>query len=189
MSTAAIEHVNDDKMEIYYINLKSSTDRAESMRRHLDHFSYPHFRVDAVTYGIYKGANLTDNIHPCELKHEPFIFETNFGSFNKIQIDRLCIAQRNEIKEVVVTLSHIKAIYLAVMSPSTHPYAYIMEDDLQIQFDVDFDALIKLFPPDFGIIQTFVINHIAASGFIKFYEKKHLDYVTWKPPYWSAGGM
>jgi GR25 family glycosyltransferase involved in LPS biosynthesis len=69
------------------------------------------------------------------------------------------------IKEVAVTLSHIKALYTAVTSKNTHPYAFIMEDDLQLVFDVDFDALIQQFPPDFGIVQTFVINHQAGAVF------------------------
>jgi GR25 family glycosyltransferase involved in LPS biosynthesis len=63
------------------------------------------------------------------------------------------------IKEVAVTLSHIKALYMAVTSTNKHPYAFIMEDDLQLVFDVDFDVLIQQFPPDFGIVQTFVINN------------------------------
>ena len=152
----------EDTMEIYYINLRTSVDRDTMIRRHLDHYSYPYFRVDAVTYGSNKDVNLTAAHHPCELPTEPLVFNTSFSTFNRIRVNRLCIAKRNTIKEIVVTLSHIKALYAAIKSSNTYPYAFIMEDDLQIQFDVDFDALIKLFPPDFGVIQTFVINHEAG---------------------------
>ena len=153
----------EDTMEIYYINLKSSVDRDNMTRRHLSHFNYPYFRVDAVTYGSNKYVNLTAAHHPCELPTKPLVFETTFSTFERIRINQLCIAKRNTIKEIVVTLSHVKAVYTAITSPNKYPYAFIMEDDLQIQFDVDFDALIKLFPPDFGIIQTFVINHEAGT--------------------------
>ena len=153
----------DDKMEIYYINLKSSVDRDEMTRRHLDHYSYPYFRVDAVSYGSNKYVNLTSAHHPCELPTEPLIFNTSFSTFERIRVNKLCIAKRNTIKEIAVTLSHVKAVYTAITSNNSHPYAMIMEDDLQIQFDVDFDALIRLFPPDFGVIQLFVINHIAGT--------------------------
>ena len=156
----------NDKMEIYYINLKSSVDRDNMTRRHLSHFSYPFFRVDAVTVGSNKDTNLTAAHHPCELPTKPLIFNTSFSTFNKIRINQLCIAKRNNIKEIVVTLSHVKAVYTAITSNNSYPYAMIMEDDLQIQFDVDFDALIKRFPPDFGIIQTFVINYRAGKCLI-----------------------
>ena len=153
----------NDKMEIYYINLKSSVDRDEMTRRHLSHYSYPYFRVDAVSYGSNKHVNLTSAHHPCELPTEPLIFNTSFSTFERVRVNKLCIAKRNTIKEIAVTLSHVKAVYTAITSNNSHPYAMIMEDDLQIQFDVDFDALVKRFPPDFGVIQLFVINHIAGT--------------------------
>ena len=153
----------EDTMEIYYINLKSSVDRDIMIRRHLSHFNYPYFRVDAVTVGSNKYVNLTSAHHPCELPTEPLIFNTSFSTFERIRVNKLCVAKRNTIKEIAVTLSHVKAVYTAITSNNSYPYAMIMEDDLQIQFDVDFDALIRLFPPDFGIIQTFVINFRAGK--------------------------
>ena len=148
----------DDTMEIYYINLKSSIVRDNMTIKHLSHFNNSFFRVDAVSYASNRNFNLSAAHHPCELPTEPLIFNSSFSTFSSIRINELCISKLNTIKEIAVTLSHVKAIYSAITSNNSYPYAMIMEDDMELQFDVDFDAMIKRFPPKFGIIQVFVSN-------------------------------
>lgn len=178
----------EEPMEIFYINLQSSVDRRLAMESHLSMFAFPFHRVEAVTVGSHADYNLTLAKHPCLSRTEPLVFNTSFFEFDRIRINRLCIAQRNVIKEIAVTLSHIKAIYSALKSNSTSNYAMIMEDDMTIQFDINFKMLVDVFPKDFGAIQLFVINRDAAAGLIKKYTEKNTSYVNWKPAFYSAGG-
>jgi GR25 family glycosyltransferase involved in LPS biosynthesis len=91
------------------------------------------------------------------------------------------------MKEIVVTLSHIKTLYSILKSSNNNDYALVMEDDMALQFDVDFDLLVSKLPKDFGVLQLFVINKDAASYLVKQYQR-NLTYQSWKPTYWSAGG-
>ena len=176
-------------MEVYYINLKTSPDRDDNMRRHLSKFAHPFFRVDAVSIGNYANYDLTPYHHPCEdiSVQAPLIFNTTFHTFQRIRVHQLCVAPRNEMKEIVVTLSHMKAVYTALMSNNTSNFALILEDDMALQFEVDFKRLVEGLPPDFGAMQLFVINKVIASGLLKYF-LKNVSYVPWKPSYWSAGG-
>lgn len=186
---ALTDHPRSDDMEIYYINLKTSADRDTNMRRHLKKFPYPFFRVDAVNIGEYEHFDLRPYRHPCEtvVVETPLLFHTRFLDFKYMRINRLCIAPRNEIKEIVVTLSHLKAVYTALMSNNSYDYALILEDDMTLQFEVDFKSFIQTLPNDFGALQLFVINKSIAGGLLRFF-LKNVSSVSWKPAYWSAGG-
>lgn len=64
----------------------------------------------------------------------------------KVLIRSHCGRKKNTKKELAVTLSHLHAIRSAIRSNSTNRYALILEDDLQISFNINFPALIASAP-------------------------------------------
>jgi hypothetical protein len=65
----------------------------------------------------------------------------------------------NNLDDLAVTVSHLLAMHQAVYNtPTTHRLALIVEDDVQIPFDIDFEALAATAPKGFGILQL-VTSH------------------------------
>ena len=76
-------------------------------------------------------------------------------------ISGLCGRPKNSRTELSVTMSHVFAIYQAILSPSTNPYALIMEDDISMPFDIDWKELLGTAPKDFAILQL-----VTSNGFL-----------------------
>lgn len=101
----------------------------------------------------------------------------------------------NPPSELCCTVSHLLAIREAIYSNrSTSPYALVTEDDVSFPFDIDFTALAKLAPQDFGIIQLYNINEdslmrdwdqYVRTGQLFHEGYPHSRYVRNK--YWSTG--
>jgi hypothetical protein len=68
-------------------------------------------------------------------------------------------------KHLSLTLSHLIAIYEAVHNDpnSTAQYALIMEDDLRMALEIDFEQLIETAPPDFAILQLLTSNEVSIE--------------------------
>lgn len=61
-------------------------------------------------------------------------------------------------------MSHLRAIHAAIYrDPSPSPYALILEDDVRFLFSVNFTALIRSAPKDFGILQLTTSNTEALD--------------------------
>ena len=63
---------------------------------------------------------------------------------------------QNDMEDLAITLSHLRAIYTAVYhNISASRYALIIEDDVQLVFDIDIPALVDSAPGDFGILRLY----------------------------------
>lgn len=177
-------------MEIFYINLNSSIARNNEMQLQLSQFGYPFQRIEAINLpsisSISYEYNLSQAMDPCETPTEPLIIDSSIYHSSSIKINKLCIHNTNFMKEIVCTLSHIKAIIRALTSNSTNNYALIMEDDMIFPFSVDFDSFISYFPSDFGIIQLFVMNPLQQANLLQKYIEK-VYHVAWGTFFWSTG--
>eukprot|EP00981_Chlorochromonas_danica_P007887 scaffold1898_cov169-Ochromonas_danica.AAC.1 len=134
------------------------------------------------------------------------------SSNESILLESLCGRPKNEIREVVVTLSHLNAIRRAM---ATHPppppitttssttsstttsssvdladYALIMEDDFYFAYEVNFHALISLAPPDFVVLQLVTSNDYSVLNLWRVFERRKRLFVRRKDhdDYWCAGG-
>jgi GR25 family glycosyltransferase involved in LPS biosynthesis len=113
---------------VYWINLDNNIER----RRHIENelkslnVSY-HVRVSALT-------KTTCNI---------------------IMLERTC--RLISLSDIAILCSHLKALYTAVTDTNPYAinskYALILEDDIHFKFLIDFNKLIEMAPPDFGMIQ------------------------------------
>ena len=91
----------------------------------------------------------------------------------KIFVQAHCGRKKNTRRELTVTLSHLLAIRSAIYdsSGSGSPYALILEDDLQLAFQVDFPALIRSSPnpTGFGVLQLVTSNEFSVLNLQKVY--------------------
>ena len=88
----------------------------------------------------------------------------------------MCGRRKNTLIEVASTVSHLIAIYSAITSPNPHPYALITEDDIQISFDMNFNAIAATAPRDFAILQLLTSNHVVVES---LWSKYVNDKVLW----------
>jgi len=94
----------------------------------------------------------------------------------KIFVQAHCGRKKNTRRELTVTLSHLLAIRSAIYDTSSgngSPYALILEDDLQLAFQVDFAALIRSSPnpAGFGVLQLVTSNEFSVLNLQKVYNQ------------------
>lgn len=160
---------------VYWINLDSSVNRSLHMTRHLNELSLHNKRITAVTPSNLEIPKIVasqyrlpkcfagDNSQNPKLK-------TNETTKRLFHISGLCGRPKNTFKELAVTVSHLSAIYEAIHSLNSSPYAVIAEDDIVIAFDIDFDELIKSAPIDFTILQLITSNDILVRSSWELYK-------------------
>ena len=149
--------------DVFWLNLDHSITRREMLE------------VELARTGLLMGASriraLTPNMlivpedlklpHQCVvLKKEQYVdaMELRSKPNGRVFIDALCGRPRNSKKELAVTASHLMALYTAVNSGSSSPYALILEDDIEFPFDIDFHALAASAPKGFAILQLITSN-------------------------------
>jgi GR25 family glycosyltransferase involved in LPS biosynthesis len=69
-----------------------------------------------------------------------------------------CGRKKNTLRELTVTVSHLKALYFASRSGTAGKYALILEDDVLFPHALQINELIKAAPPDFAMIQFVTTN-------------------------------
>ena len=80
--------------------------------------------------------------------------------------------------EFACLCSHIKAIQEALKSDDD--YFIIMEDDIQIPFIIDYDALIKDIPADTQILQMMILYGPTVLHLYEFFKASKTHYVPWQ---------
>ena len=169
------------KPDIYWINLQQSVARRDYMISHLNSINATHYRINATTperltipQKIIDKFRWTDCIVPRakELRPNRSDIFLPYDPKKEIRIVILCGRRKNTLVEVALTVSHLIAIYSAITSPNTHPYALIAEDDIQISFDIDFNALVATAPKDFAILQLLTSNHEVIRSLWAKYVKE-----------------
>eukprot|EP01041_Mallomonas_annulata_P008409 gene8409-17330_t len=146
---------------IYWVNLEHSVQRRRIFEQHLFEVGYHHLRMHALTPGEY------DVVLPCYTK---------------------------SAREIACIISHLATMYKAVYDTSreaAYPYALILEDDVRFQFNIDFDALIKSAPPDFGILQLVTSSeHFSRHLWNQYKKTKQLwSKRNWDDGYWSTQAL
>lgn len=178
-------------MEIFYINLRTSTRRNYQMQKHLTRLGFPYQRIEAIDINsnTTNNYNLSSTSLTCSSSTiAPLHIHVPFYRWKSLRINRLCISDINNIFEIACTISHILAILTALESTNTHEYAMVLEDDMMIAYDIDFKKLGAELPKDFAIIQLFSKNYINAGIHADKYDSEGVLYVPWKPHHWSTGG-
>jgi hypothetical protein len=176
-----------DATDVFYINLLSSIERNVAMTAWLMRInsSVSIHRVEALSLTASPQFNISKVQYPCEATAG--FNESLRVSSDDVVLTGLCIPPKNTLKEVACSLSHLKAISAAIKSPSTKPYALILEDDVQLAFDIDFDLFVREFPVDFAMVQMLVISVNTVDRLLNRYTKKGKLHAPWLHRYFSAG--
>lgn len=157
--------------ELYWINMDKSIHRREMMERHLNKTGYMHRRVKGLSLGdiyIPEDVYLSWDKYKAKTMTETQILPRLSAQLTKqfrgrnithVMLGLVGRGGKNKLKEIGCTSSHLEAMRQAIYYNRTDsPYAIILEDDVQIPFNIDFDALAASAPPDFGILQLFNSN-------------------------------
>lgn len=140
--------VNPDySIPVFWINLKRSIDRRKYFHSQMNAMGMKNKRIEAVTpqHDIMK--NITLKVIP---------------------------SVENLPNEQSTVVSHLLAIYNAVHDQDIDPlneFALIMEDDVNIEFDIDFRLLALTAPKEFGIIQLITSDSTVANRLWNEYKK------------------
>lgn len=182
--------------EVFWINMDKSKDRRKHMQAHLDAAGYLNRRVKglSIAYDLYFptdiktnwdkiGAKImTDEDIPPRHSAKKFLQRIGAGTegprnYTYVVAGLLGRSKKNSLKEVGCTASHLEAMRQAIYNNrSSSPYALIMEDDVFIPFNIDFDKLAQSAPTqDFGILQLFNSNEESMhSSWMQYVKKRNL---------------
>jgi len=229
---------------VFWINMDSAVSRSQYMMKQFKKFRTPNIRVSATLYDdiIVPKFSIIAECIVCHSKkcREPKIkttmntpqFSAGYRNDSRFSyVARMCPRLADGRVELACTLSHLKAIFVAMhyesiishalpnstsyplkqehlfssrtppLSSTATPYAVIMEDDVRLLFDVDFDALVASAPPDWGVLQLMLINPaVIESLYYDVYKNTGKLWVAraspdglsfWDPgseiDYWSTG--
>jgi GR25 family glycosyltransferase involved in LPS biosynthesis len=134
---------------VFFINLDASSDRRKFVEGELEKRNLKYKRVRAIS---------TAEVVDVRVEVQTMIPPNNH--------------------EVACISSHLAAMWEAINDDTvdpTNPYAIIMEDDVALQFDVDFSALINNAPSDFTILQLTTSNSYEVN---KMWEDYRLASLT-----------
>ena len=143
----------------YWINLDKSTKRKLFMENQFKEKNIDNVRVSAITPDDFD--TVLANKRPLTCKHP--------GCVN-CEYEIACIS------------SHIKAMKEAITNTNDEWFV-VMEDDMLLPYDIDYDTLIKDAPPDFEILQLcisygntveFLYNNLLLNNKLHFIKWQYL---------------
>ncbi len=143
----------------YWINLDKSTERKLFMENQFKEKNIDNVRVSAITPDDFD--TVLANKRPLTCKHP--------GCVN-CEYEFACIS------------SHIKAMKEAITNTNDEWFV-VMEDDMLLPYDIDYDTLIKDAPPDFEILQLcisygntveFLYNNLLLNNKLHFIKWQYL---------------
>lgn len=143
----------------YWINLDKSTKRKLFMENQFKEKNIDNVRVSAITPDDFD--TVLANKRPLTCKHP--------GCVN-CEYEFACIS------------SHIKAMKEAIMNTNDEWFV-VMEDDMLLPYNIDYDTLIKDAPPDFEILQLcisygntveFLYNNLLLNNKLHFIKWQYL---------------
>lgn len=155
-------------MKYFWINIDNSIERKIFMEQQFKHLNIEHTRISAIT----------PNDFPTVLEHKPPFF---CGNPECIQTN-----YKNCPYEYACLCSHIKALQIA-LETCNDDYFVIIEDDIFIPFEIDYNEIIKQAPKDFDLIQMMVLYAPTVKQlFNRMYINK-INFIKYQPILPSTG--
>jgi hypothetical protein len=180
--------------DVFFINLDRSANRRTFMERRLKYFNL-HGLSHRVRAYVPEDIFVPSTIKvPDECK--VFSGKVALSSIDqhRVFVDGHCGRPKNSKRELTTTTSHLGALYEATHSSNTStssPYALILEDDLELAFEIDWPIFFQSLPPDAVMLQLVTSNERDVAVLYSKYKKsggkhvwhKRLD----KNDFWCAG--
>lgn len=181
--------------DVLFLNLDRSTDRRRFMEAQLRFYSLQEKarRVPAFVPDELLVPPEIKTPDECKVFKGKVVLDAESPA--RVFIDGHCGRPKNSKRELSVTTSHLRALFLATRpsasNASSSPFALILEDDMQLAFDVDWPALHKTVPEDAVMLQLVTSNERDVQALFAKYKKsggahlwhKRLD----RNDFWCAG--
>lgn len=170
---------NDRNMDVFWLNLERSTERRDFMTSQLNFYGLESKnRVNALTpHSIFIPDELSSSVECVSMINQTL---PNFPELHtpanttdpRTILLSHCGRKKNRKREIAVTVSHLNTIRRAIYEGNaSHPYALILEDDLQFAADIDFQDLIASAPANFGVLQLVTSNDYAVLELWRVYTR------------------
>ena len=187
-TTESIKTKRNNSVEIFWINLDRSISRRQGLSKHLDELLLKNSRQRGFTLDdIYIPTDVKDNWYKKPVLSSTYPLPNRLKTNYSIVISGLSGRKKNnKLMELGCTVSHLMTMYRVIFqSNSTSKYAVIMEDDVFIPFDIDFESMARSAPDDFGILQLFNSNEETMENLWNQYRKAGR---LWVPRWPKAAG-
>lgn len=178
-----------DTIEVFYININASYDRRLAMNMHLEGLGYSYHRVEGVNTRAIP-FNIT-RATACPIKTNSSIdIPCDFLGYRTLRVKRMCLRTKNTMKEIGCTLSHLVAMFTAISSKHPSKYALLLEDDMRLGMNVDFNKFVAALPHDFGVVQMLTSNLPMIEPLLDKYRRTGALVVPrGERDYWCTGGF
>lgn len=142
-------------MKHFWINIKKNNLRNDFMSSQFKKYNIENVRIDAITPNDFD--DVLEQKRPLTCK---------YPGCTTCEYEFACLC------------SHIKAMKEGLKSGED--YFVIMEDDIEIVFDIDYDKIIKEVPNDAEVIQLMVLYGNTVKILYNYYITKGIKYIPWK---------
>ena len=164
---------NSRFIDVYWINTDQSKDRRISMHEMFHTYGLRNTRrISAVTkpkIHIPSSLNVTggciaisDIEKQQEIQRMQSIRNERRHNNQTVMLSSICgsLTERADFSVLGCTLSHMVVMYHAIHDETSQEkeYALILEDDIQLIYEIDFKSLIATAPKDFAILQLVTSN-------------------------------
>ena len=180
--------------DVFFINLDKSVSRREFMEKQLRYYNL-HGSSRRVRAYVPEEIFVPSSIKvPDECRVFAGKVSLPPGDQHRVFVDGHCGRPKNSKRELTTTTSHLGALYAATHEPNTStssPYALILEDDLELAFEIDWPLFFQALPPDAVMLQLVTSNERDVTNLYSKYKKsggkrvwhRRLD----KNDFWCAG--
>lgn len=163
--------VVNEQLEVYWINGNNSASASNHTVNHLHEVGiYDKVnRIESVHFNdVYIPSKVRSNSH----SHSCFSKSGSAASRDKSStkshiVTQLCGKNKNALDEnLVITMSHLKALHKAVNSATKATYALVIEDNTDFRFDLDLDALIQSVYTQFGVDKFAMLQLTSTNHYL-----------------------
>ena len=179
-----------DPIEVFYLSSRRNAANDAAMERLFreGNAGLKHHRLESIHIPENINYDFKAAMHPCKDSIEPLTLNASFLNFTSIRVTSLCMPPQNTARDIESTLSHLNAILTALMSENSHPYALILEDDVDLPFRIDFEAFESEFPSHpFGLLQLLVKHDVTLRRLLYLYKSSGALFSKSNGGYFTAG--
>ena len=145
-------------MKHYWINVDKNEKRRAFMEKQFKYLNLTNYRISAIT---------PDDFDFCLAQKRPLTCK--HPGCTSCEYEFACIS------------SHIKAMRACLkMSTDENEWFVILEDDVYLPFNIDYEALIRDAPKDAELIQTLILYGNTVKHLYSFNKQSGIQFIKWQ---------
>jgi GR25 family glycosyltransferase involved in LPS biosynthesis len=143
-------------MKHYWINIDRSQDRREFMEEQFKNKSLDNVRVSAITPSDFD--DVLEDKRPLTCKHPGCV---------RCEYEYACIS------------SHIKAM-IEGLKDTSNDWFVVMEDDIVIPFDINYDEMIRALPKEAQLVQLLILYGPTVKALYDLSISHNIRFIKWQ---------